>query len=344
MHCFDMGEVMVLLQPTGRLPVHRPSPIRFERTLVTVLVLTRRGGTDAEGGRSYINIIVGFVAAGRTMYFVKLRPSSFARPRPTEKLGTEVREGCLVPSFQCLTKTSSRPCRPITCLLVTNFVIFAQDMQTLTEQILLLNPPGGLFDQAVLAQLFPGSSQGARKLLLHRAVAAQEIQRLARGLYLLAPPLRRQNLHPFALAGLIHGPSQVSLESALSYHGLIPEGVREVASVTQTRSHSVKNSLGIFRYHRVPSQEPLAGVSSIQVDGLSWALVARPLRALADLIYPRKTVRWKEQGLSFLTGSLRIEEDDLGRFDLADLAQVTDSLRDRRTVRYLEGLARELAP
>ena len=61
-------------------------------------------------------------------------------------------------------------------------------MQTLTEQVFLLAPPGGLFTETVVANVFPSRSQGARRLMVHRAVASGEVLRLKRGIYLLAPP------------------------------------------------------------------------------------------------------------------------------------------------------------
>lgn len=45
-------------------------------------------------------------------------------------------------------------------------------MKTLTEEIMKLMPPGGLFDETVIANLFPDASKGARTLLVHRASQA----------------------------------------------------------------------------------------------------------------------------------------------------------------------------
>ena len=38
-------------------------------------------------------------------------------------------------------------------------------MQSLTESVFKLAPPGGLFDETVVANLFPDASVGARALL-----------------------------------------------------------------------------------------------------------------------------------------------------------------------------------
>ena len=58
-------------------------------------------------------------------------------------------------------------------------------MQALTERVFVLAPPGGLFDLTVVRNLFPEASVGARRLLLHRAVARGEVLRVTRGVYCL---------------------------------------------------------------------------------------------------------------------------------------------------------------
>lgn len=105
-------------------------------------------------------------------------------------------------------------------------------MQTLTERVFKLAPPGGLFDETVIHNLFPDSSDGARALLVHRACQTGEILRLKPGLFVLGPPYRKSEPHPFVVAGVLHSPSHISLESALAHHGLIPEAVYQVSSVT----------------------------------------------------------------------------------------------------------------
>jgi predicted transcriptional regulator of viral defense system len=215
-------------------------------------------------------------------------------------------------------------------------------MQTLTEKVFLLSPPGGLFDETVIRNLFSIRSEAARKVLVHRAIAAGEIIRLKPGLFLLAPEFRKTHPHPFVVAAMLHSPSHVSLESALAFHGLIPEAVFQVSSVTSSRSRTFKTPVGVFSFVRVPVADPRAGVRATRLEGRSWAFVATPLRAIADLVYSRKEVNWQKDGLSFLTESMRIERDDLSKIELATLKEVSESIRDRRTADYLQGLAREL--
>jgi hypothetical protein len=215
-------------------------------------------------------------------------------------------------------------------------------MQTLTENVFELAPPCGIFDESVVRNLFPGSTSGARKLLVHRAVRHGEVHRLKPGTYCLAERYRKSHPHPFVLAAVLHSPSHISLESALSYHGLIPEAVYGVSSVTSLRSRSFKTPLGNFSFQRVPATQPKAGVRVVKVDSVGWAFVANPLRAVADLVYLRKNVRWDLDGISFLTQSMRIEEDELQSMPMDDFAAVYKSVSNKRVRSYLAGLAKEI--
>jgi hypothetical protein len=216
-------------------------------------------------------------------------------------------------------------------------------MQQVTERALLLAPPGGLFDMTAVRNFFPDASEGARKVLVHRAVSAGEVIRLKPGLFLLQPSFRKSDPHPYVVAALLHAPSHISLETALSHHGLIPEAVYQIASVTAARSRAFTTPIGRFTFQRVPARDPRAGVQAVKLGRDSWAFVASALRAIADLVYFRQSVSWARDGLGFLTNSLRIEEEDLQRIDLSACEEIQTSLRSRRVREYLEGLRRELA-
>jgi hypothetical protein len=216
-------------------------------------------------------------------------------------------------------------------------------MQTLTERIFELAPPGGLFNESVVRNVLPETTTGARKQLVYRAIEHGEILRLKPGDYCLATGFRKSHPHPFVLAAVLHSPSHVSLESALSFHGLIPEAVYAVSSVTYQRSRSFKTPWGLFSFQRVPTHQPRAGVEIVRLADDAWAFVARPLRAIADLVYLRKEVCWESAGSSFLTESMRIEEDDLEEMSMDDFDAVHESLKDKRVKAYLCGLAKEIS-
>src|SRR4051812_41377652 len=79
------------------------------------------------------------------------------------------------------------------------------------------------------------------------------IQPVKKGLYIAGPALNiDRRPEPFLLANHILGPSYVSVETALSHHGLIPERVYEIASMTTQAPRKFNTSLGLFTYTRLP--------------------------------------------------------------------------------------------
>src|SRR3989338_7443923 len=73
-----------------------------------------------------------------------------------------------------------------------------------------------------------GLSKTAADQLLHRYTKSGFITRLKRGLYAF-PDALPPNIF---IANKLYEPSYVSLEFALSYHGIIPETVYTITSIT----------------------------------------------------------------------------------------------------------------
>src|SRR3954467_2117110 len=67
---------------------------------------------------------------------------------------------------------------------------------------------------------------------IHKLVKTGILERVTRGLYTVGQAHGLEKPDPFLLANQILGPSYVSAESALSYHGLIPERVYSTTSMT----------------------------------------------------------------------------------------------------------------
>jgi hypothetical protein len=118
---------------------------------------------------------------------------------------------------------------------------------------------------------------------LSRWVKGGRLLQLRRGLYALAPPYRKVRPHPFLVANRLVLGSYVSLQSALAYHGLIPEHVPVTTSVTTGRPQHRDNPLGSFEYHHV-RQDLLSGYRVEKLGDGQEALVATPEKALADLV------------------------------------------------------------
>lgn len=87
-----------------------------------------------------------------------------------------------------------------------------------------------------------------------RMLGTGELVALRRGLY-----ASRRDLDPRCLAGPIYGPSYVSFETAMAWHGMIPERVAEILSATPKRPALFENDFGRFRYLSSPRQSIPSG-------------------------------------------------------------------------------------
>ena len=189
------------------------------------------------------------------------------------------------------------------------------------------------------ASLWVGSRGASLDALLKRAVASREVSRLRRGLYCLSDRYARERINPLGLAQRIYGPSYVSLETALSNHGWIPEGVQAVTSVAWGRSRTFETPIGLFSFTRVPQRVFLAGVRRVALDGGGAFLLATPLKALADLIHAQR-LSW--QSAAPVVESLRVDEESLAELNGEMFDEVLSAYKPGRVRNFLNGLRRDL--
>jgi predicted transcriptional regulator of viral defense system len=122
------------------------------------------------------------------------------------------------------------------------------------------------------------------RLQLSRWVKSGKVLQLRRGLYALAPAWRKVEPHPFLVANALHPGSYVSLQSALAFHGVIPDYVPTVTSVGPGRPEKVRNKLGAFALNHMASGMSF-GYTRTEVALRQFAFVASPEKALLDLVY-----------------------------------------------------------
>lgn len=82
----------------------------------------------------------------------------------------------------------------------------------------------------------------------------------------------------------IYTPSYISLHTALSIYGIIPEAVTQITCVTSNRTTSYENAFGIFHYHTV-KPEIFFGYKQIGVATGGSYLFAEPEKAIVDMLY-----------------------------------------------------------
>ena len=200
------------------------------------------------------------------------------------------------------------------------------------------NVGGEVFDYQVLLDALAGYRKPRDRIT--RLLASGAIIRVKKGLYCFGEAFRREPLSREYLANLIYGPSYVSLEYAMSHHGLIPERVETVTSVTTRRSRDFDTPIGTFSYRMLSG--PRYGVGAIlKTAGKASFLVASPEKALADKVWTDK--RFSGGRLSdydaYLSEDLRIDREafrSLDRSRLQAIAIAYHSTKINNLVQYLK--------
>ena len=199
-----------------------------------------------------------------------------------------------------------------------------------------------IFDYQVLTDALSGYSKPRDKIT--KLLAGGAIVRIKKGLYCFGEGLRREPISREQVANLIYGPSYVSLDYALSYHGLIPERVEAVTSVTTRRSRNFETPLGSFSYRMLHEARYVTG-AILEVIGKTTFLIATPEKALVDKIWTDRRFsgsRMSDFG-AYLLDDLRIDEGALSRLiesRLESIALAYDSAKINRLVRCLRRLGR----
>lgn len=209
-------------------------------------------------------------------------------------------------------------------------------MNALTE-LAIEHSKNGIFSRAEVA-CWAGGSADRQYSLLKRAVAAGEITKLHRGLYCLPPRYLPRPPHPFELAQRIYGPSYISMESALSAHGLIPEAVYTITSASLNRSCHFSTPRNDFSFTRIPQKEFYIDVCRSDTPSDGCYFLASALKALTDLVYSRP---YTGPPLALLD-SLRIDRSFLAKCDPSSIDQLSDNYRSVHVRTFLGSLKKEV--
>lgn len=167
------------------------------------------------------------------------------------------------------------------------------------------------FDYQLLMDRLEGRFRAPRNKI-QSLCRSGEIIRVKKGLYV--PGTRsgeEPTVDPLVLSGLIYGPSYVSLETALSWHGLIPERIEEITCMTSKRAKVFRTPVGRFTYAPISEDAFPIGIRLESGKGGSWYL-AEPEKALCDRIAQVKGLEAMRDVPAVLGESLRIDLADLG--------------------------------
>lgn len=167
---------------------------------------------------------------------------------------------------------------------------------------------------------------GARMALLQRQ---GELIPLRRNLYVCTEEGHTYNRFLIANHLLL---SYVSFESALAQAGLIPERVYTVTSACLARSRTISNTTGHYRFVQLPQSYFGVGVTSRQTEEGYRYLIARPEKALCDLVLatPRLRLQSPKAAEVYLSDFLRMDTTDWQKFDPALIRECADKAHKKK--------------
>ena len=137
------------------------------------------------------------------------------------------------------------------------------------------------------------------------------------------------------------GPLPRRASRSMAFHGWIPEAVFSTISVTPKRKSKTldQDVFGSFAFYPLALNRTafLEGVVRLDIDGQAM-LVAKPLRALLDLVAHRK-LKWS--GLAWIVKGLRIDLDELLQLRKKDFRALKPVYKHKAVLEFLLQLENE---
>ncbi len=170
-----------------------------------------------------------------------------------------------------------------------------------------------------------------------------ELIRLKKGMYLVSSKIHRQNISMELIANHLYGPSYVSLESALSYYGLIPERVHSIRSMTLKRSREFITPVGNFEYIKAATSYFKIGIHQKNINDSYVFLIAGPEKALCDLIINTSGLRIQSPKAMriYLEDDLRVDFSYLMNFDLEIIKSCIETGKKKNELKHLYKLMKQ---
>ena len=184
-------------------------------------------------------------------------------------------------------------------------------------------------------------SYNSPKDKIARLVSAGDLTRLKKGLFLPCSFENAAAASRVLIANVLRGPSYVSLQTALSYYGMIPERVYSTRSMTTKRSKVYQTQLGRFDYSSVKPEYFSIGIKSLEADGVSF-LIASPEKAICDMIVatPKLRIQSAKAMREYLEEDMRIDISILEAIDFSIFDSVIATGVKRREIGLLKEYCR----
>ena len=151
--------------------------------------------------------------------------------------------------------------------------------------------------------------------------------------YYAFPEYRQMNDFARYVANKIYRPSYISLHSALSFYGIIPEEVISITSVTTLKTNKFVNDFGTFTYQKIKRGMFFGYEPKLLSDGRAM-MFATPEKAILDLLYLYPFYKTEQDMLELRFDDYFMQEDldrsrlndYLGRISCKSLTQRVNTM------------------
>lgn len=158
------------------------------------------------------------------------------------------------------------------------------------------------------------------------------IKSLRKGVYIFADIEVTYTIQVL-IANSLYAPSYVSLETALSYHNLIPEIVYTQTSVTTRLPKEFENETGSYTYRQI-KQNAYRGYYLLPIPNHNRKVkMATPEKALLDYLYYHPELATPDDFLS-----LRLNLETLRQLDSEWLQALAQAFNQERLVQRVDDL------
>lgn len=176
---------------------------------------------------------------------------------------------------------------------------------------------------------------------IHELIKREKLVSLKRGLYIWNSQILPE---PFSVANVLYGPSYVSAESALAYHGLIPEQVFTIVSMTLKNSKNFNNPLGNFEYIKLQPPYYAFGIQQVELRENQFSLMATAEKAILDKIVTTSGTIFRsiEAASAFLLENMRMDEDLLKSLNTKEMASWISDAPKKESLKFVIKAIEEL--
>lgn len=177
-------------------------------------------------------------------------------------------------------------------------------LKVISVQKELIRRRFGLFSVKEFARIFKVKEKTARAFLSYNSKRGI-FTRIKRGAYIYTanPPIK------FEIANYLLRPSYISFETALSYHGVIPETVYTITSATTRATKEFDIQHQLYKFYQI-KKRLFFGYKLIKIRN-STVLMADKEKALLDYLY---LLSLKKQPLNERLDVTKINKRKLGRY------------------------------